>query len=45
MKFTDLDDLEAKKSELSAIVIAWGDQQEAAENCNKKDNQSECKQY
>lgn len=29
MKFTDLPDLEAKKSELTAIVVAWCDQQEA----------------
>ena len=29
MKFKDFEDLEAKKEELTAIVIAWCDQQEA----------------
>lgn len=28
MKFADFDDLEAKRDELSAIVVAWCDQQE-----------------
>lgn len=29
MKFTNLDDLKVKKSELSAIAVAWCDQQDA----------------